>query len=72
MEKKRDILFVGCEKGHNWKHIGGKNAGCEPDCGCSVPVYQCTRCGDCDYGENEEAEKVRTFCLLKKGLEFHD
>lgn len=48
---------------HDWKSIGGCNAGCGELCGCSVPVHQCTRCGDCDYGENAEAEQVRADCL---------
>lgn len=47
------------EVGHRWKFYGGRNAGCSEDCSCSVPVYRCERCGDCDYGDNEEArEKV--------------
>lgn len=59
---KRDWLLVGCQDGHDMKHIGGRNAACSPDCGCSVPVHQCTRCGDCDYGENEEAKQVIAKC----------
>lgn len=50
--------------GHSWKHLGGKNAGCDrgADCGCSVPVYVCTKCGDSDYGENAEAGDVLLAC----------
>lgn len=50
--------------GHTWKHVGGCNAGCEldKDCSCSVPVHECTKCGDCDYGENEEADRIRAKC----------
>ena len=61
----RDYLFVGCERGHDWQSIGGCNAGCDPDyCGCSVPVNVCARCGDSDYGDNDEAEKVRADCKI--------
>jgi hypothetical protein len=31
-------------------------------CGCSVPVNTCSQCGDCDYGDNEEAKDVRRVC----------
>lgn len=48
--------------GHDWQSIGGCNAGCCDDCGCSVPVNECTRCKDCDYGDNDEAIKVRSLC----------
>lgn len=58
----RDFLFVGCERGHDWQSIGGCNAGCDEVCGCSVPVNTCTRCGDCDYGENADAEQIRRLC----------
>lgn len=50
------------ETGHEWKFLGGMNAGCDDDCGCSVPVYECIKCGDCDYGDNDEAEHVRRNC----------
>jgi len=44
-------------------HIGGKNAGCSlADCSCSVPVYRCRFCNDCDYGWNTEAEEIREEC----------
>lgn len=58
--KSGDCAKYGCD----WKHIGGCNAGCDldKDCGCSVPVYQCTKCGDCDYGDNEEADAKRASC----------
>jgi hypothetical protein len=61
---QRDFLFVGCERGHDWQSIGGCNAGCELGdwCCCSVPVNVCSRCKDCDYGENEEAEATRVQC----------
>jgi hypothetical protein len=46
---------------HDWQSTGGCNCGCE-DGICSVPVNHCTRCGDCDYGDNEEARDVRRHC----------
>lgn len=59
---------------HDWQSMGGANCGCEfvGDDGfkypgpCSVPVNHCTRCGDCDYGENDEATGVRLECKLKR------
>jgi hypothetical protein len=56
--------------GHRWRHKGGKNCGCEwrdEDGGistgsCSVPVYECEACGDCDYGDNAEAAETREVC----------
>jgi hypothetical protein len=49
---------------HDWQSIGGCNAGCEEGkyCSCSVPVYVCSRCGDCDYGDNREAVEIRRRC----------
>jgi hypothetical protein len=49
-------------KGHDWRHIGGMNCCCSPDGRCSVPVYECAWCGDCDYGENDEAAEKRRNC----------
>lgn len=63
----RDFLFVGCEAGHDWQSVGGCNAGCHELCGCSVPVMVCARCGDCDYGENQEAKDTRSDCALLFG-----
>lgn len=60
----RDWLFVGCEGGHEMKHIGGCNAGCHHHCSCSVPVHTCVRCGACDYGDNEEAADLIANCAL--------
>ena len=51
------------ELGHKWTFIGGANAGCDDDCACSVPVHECEVCGDCDYGENDEAKQVIETCL---------
>lgn len=58
---RRDFLFVGCERGHDMQSTGGCNCGCE-DGACSVPVHVCTRCGDCDYGDNAEATEIRQHC----------
>lgn len=46
------------------QHAGGRNAGCKlgSGCGCSVPVYICTRCGDADYGDNAEARDKIARC----------
>lgn len=61
----RDFIFVNCQDGlHKWKSIGGKNAGCGDTCGCSVPVHECTVCGDCDYGQNADADEVRATCEI--------
>jgi hypothetical protein len=62
---KRDWLFVACEAGHDWKMVGGCNCGCE-DGACSIPVYQCTRCGDFDYGDNEEAREIKLACFERR------
>lgn len=59
----RAILQAPCrDVGHDWRHIGGTNAGCGDDCGCSVPVYSCARCQDSDYGDNAEARKIIAAC----------
>ena len=62
----RDWLFTGCEAGHDMRHVGGANAGCGDGCCCSVPVHACTRCGDSDYGENDEAERIRRECAERR------
>lgn len=60
---RRRIGAEGCATaGHDWKHIGGCNAGCDRDCGCSVPVHECAVCGDCDYGDNHWADETRDSC----------
>jgi hypothetical protein len=74
--------LVLCYNGHTWVHRGGRNASCAlmgNDCGCSIPVYECARCGECDYGENNEAtltidecgERVREELVEFKVLERH-
>jgi hypothetical protein len=48
------------------QHVGGKNAGCDKDCTCSVPVHVCSRCGDSDYGDNPEALQIITECAERR------
>jgi hypothetical protein len=70
---ERAIASAPCaEVGHRWKHIGGRNAGCsgeDLDCLCSAPVYECEACGDCDYGENEEAHEIIAKCKAERAEE---
>lgn len=56
------------ETGHDWRMIGGRNAGCDDDCRCSVPVHVCRHCGDSDYGDNEEARQTREDCETRAAL----
>lgn len=69
---ERAIRAAPCaEVGHRWKHLGGKHAGCvesDPDfdCDCSLPVYECEVCGNCDYGENEEAREIIANCKARR------
>ncbi|WP_017993919.1 hypothetical protein [Rhizobium leguminosarum] len=55
------------ENGHTWKFFGGANAGCGRDCRCSIDVHVCVVCGDCDYGETEEADEIRAKCEEEYG-----
>lgn len=61
---KRDFIWLAnCPAaGHRWRHIGGRNAGCDSHCSCSVPVYCCDDCRDCDYGDNDEAHEKIARC----------
>ena len=60
---RREIAQGPCrEYGHDWQFHGGTNAGCGPDCACSAPVHVCTKCGDCDYGDNSEGRDIRASC----------
>lgn len=52
---------------HDWQSIGGKNAGCHDLCICSVPVNVCSRCKDCDYGDNDDARQTRQDCADRYG-----
>jgi hypothetical protein len=59
-----------CVAGHKWVSMGGCNCGC-PDGRCSVPVCECTVCGDYDYGDNDEANAKRERCRML-GIEAAD
>jgi hypothetical protein len=52
---------------HDWQSIGGCNAGCCKGCTCSVPVHECSRCHDCDYGDNADADIVKARCAAERG-----
>lgn len=47
--------------GHRWVFAGSRNCGCGHDA-CSVPVHECEACGDCDYGDNADADETRERC----------
>jgi hypothetical protein len=51
--------------GHVWVFTGARWCGCEgsESRGCSVSVHECSACGDCDYGENDEADEIRAECV---------
>lgn len=67
---RRQIRAATCQEvGHDWVSIGGCNAGCSRDCNCSIPVLACKKCGDCDYGENEEANETKANCAKGDGHE---
>lgn len=54
-----------CTEGHSWVFAGGCNASCnhpEDNCQCSIPVYECSVCGVCDYGDNDEAREIISTC----------
>lgn len=62
---RRAIAAASCrEAGCDMQFAGGKNCGCH-DGGCSVPVYVCSRCGDSDYGDNQEAAAIRAECEVE-------
>jgi hypothetical protein len=69
---RREIAQGPCrEYGHDWQFSGGMNAGCDGGdcCACSVPVHTCSKCNDCDYGDNPEADEVRADCARLMGGE---
>lgn len=55
-----------CSQGHDWKFIGAKPCDDENAARCrgSRPVYECTRCGDCDYGDVLGAADCEIDCGL--------
>ncbi|MBD8549872.1 hypothetical protein [Sphingomonas sp. CFBP 8764] len=60
---RRQLTASTCrEVGCDMQSYGGMNAGCGDGCGCSIPVNVCTRCGDCDYGDNARAVTTRAEC----------
>lgn len=56
---------VGCDM----QSVGGKSAACCDTCQCSVPVNVCTKCGDCDYGDNAWAKKTVEECEARIEME---
>jgi hypothetical protein len=67
---ERTIASASCaEVGHRWKSLGGCNACCSDDCRCSVPVHECEVCGDCDYGDNDEAREIVAKCKARRDEE---
>lgn len=68
---EREAAQASCLKlgRHTWKLLGGANCGCHAEAGCSVPVYVCTVCGDCDYGQNREAKDQREQCEFREPAE---
>lgn len=64
---ERAIAAAPCaDVGHRWKLLGGCNACCSDECNCSVPVRECEACGDCDYGENDEAREIVAKCEARR------
>lgn len=62
------IAHASCvEVGHDWRFAGARNAACSRGdyCACSVPVNECARCGDCDYGDNDAASEIISDCLAE-------
>lgn len=62
--RHRELVEFCRAHGCDMQSVGGANAGCSDGdvCSCSIPVMKCVRCGDCDYGENDEADEVRRCC----------
>lgn len=71
IDSKAARAFCGIT-GHTWKSLGGTNAGCGRDCGCSRPVNTCIVCGDCDYGENAEGDEIVKDCAERHPEEQDD
>lgn len=71
LEKRLEGPPVCVKAGHDWRYIGGCNASCDlgSACSCSVPVHECTRCLDCDYGDNEEAADIVAVCHERRAAE---
>lgn len=68
---EQQALSATCaDLGHDWHSIGGCNCGCHADASCSVPVNTCRRCGDCDYGDNADANQKRVECMHREDRYF--
>ena len=66
----RDFLFLHCQDGHEWVFVGGRACDCEDPTGyCSFPVHRCAKCGDYDYGDNDEARQVVADCAERNADE---
>jgi hypothetical protein len=55
IEAKRLAGTEICADGHTWVFIGGAaccNQDHEDAVSESKPVHECSRCGDCDYGDH--------------------
>lgn len=62
--KQRAQAATCAELGHDWHSLGGCNCGCHDEACCSVPVNECRRCGECDYGKNADAAETVRECKL--------
>lgn len=51
---------------HTWVFTGGAHCGCHDLARCSVPVHECSVCGECDYGKNDEAGEQIQNCLARQ------
>jgi hypothetical protein len=51
---------------HDMESVGGMWCGCQ-DGHCSFPVNVCKRCGDSDYGQNEDAREIKRRCRERHG-----
>lgn len=70
---EREMAHGPCsEHGHEWEFYGGSNLGCDPDCACGGSVYVCLKCGDCDYGDNEENDELRANCDSLINFKFNE
>lgn len=60
--------------GHKRVFRGGRSCGCEGTDAdgyrwtgaCSMPVYECEACGDCDYGDNDETRERLAACATSE------
>lgn len=57
------------ENGHEMAFAGGANCGCFDGSCCSVEVYVCIHCGECDYGDSPSANEQRLQCVERQLFE---